>query len=1137
MGRILLQGLYKGLKIFLTTALLAGAIEGCSIAQSLNPGLKTAFSVPPREDITLDADGNLLLEDGSVVEMVFPQRDSGDHCAIQLPVIRGGDVNRAGCPLFFSCDKPVRRDTFMPGASDPILYIRLNFVVIRNGGSATNILQADCDSMVNVLNNDFSPWKIQFCAGPAQFHESASYYNLDYGTEEYGMKYYYSCMPEKKLNVYVVNTISNPSAGGIAKLPFHPYGGTHKYGGIILTKSSTAPSLKVISHEVGHALGLYHTFYGVDEMSPCSNCYERVRNSNGSANASGVPAAIGGPYVDQGDREGDYCSDTHPHTKKSPCSDLPGSKACDSFSWKNTPITNIMSYSCHVGFTSQQAGRMRCMIADFLQSWIVHGGVVCTSGPPVAGFIANPTTWIAPASITFTDKSTPSGNDPDCADPDTINTWMWTFDLNNTGSGSVSPATFSGKNPTAVAYPNPGVYSVRLIVTSPNGSDTFVRNDYVTVLAPLAVNACKELNDHWITPSITGGFFAYEQTAGDYITGCPNSGDYRGFYEKYTLTQPNLTVGSVRVLFGLGLDNGGDTYFKVVLYGDDASNPGKPDKTKVIGSSPGWYLANRLDFPMAAPAWDTMEFCPPANLAANLVFHAGVEFFNAFSNPISDRIVIMTTDGTSNPHGQSAGLNHRVAGGSYDNYLTAGYDFDLGIIPILGPPKTSTILASQSGTVKCDTTFHSYVFIGNGCVASQVSLGFSDGSNFNWSPAPGVMIKTVAHTDSAPTWGKFITTNSCNRNDTVNFTPNYVFNPVPVVDFAVSGPGIFCKDSSVAFTGSPSALSQYKWDFGDGNTSSVGSNSVSHNYSASGIYTVTLQGVDSKPCSSQVTKQDIVQVVDCSMNPPVAGFGIVPNPPCAASTIYFQDSSTGAPDTATNWFWDFGDGTYDYSKNPFKIYGSQGNFTVKLIAGNNGGFDTIVKTISVTPAGSCVMEIGFEIGGWSELNSNFISWIAPGLPACTEFSVERETEYSGFSEAGHIFCLDPGESITYRDDKTVAGVSNFYRVISLAPGREPQQSNTIELNNQGNSLPAFRVWPNPASEPCLIHFEFFAADEGTAIGVVHDALGRRCSELQIPFQPGLNSIPVPFFGNPSGIFQIQLQVSGRQFSEKLILLR
>lgn len=74
--------------------------------------------------------------------------------------------------------------------------------------------------------------------------------------------------------------------------------------------------------------------------------------------------------------------------------------------------------------------------------------------------------------------------------------------------------------------------------------------------------------------------------------------------------------------------------------------------------------------------------------------------------------------------------------------------------------------------------------------------------------------------------------------------------------------------------------------------------------------------------------------------PPVADFTAGNTAVYAGDTIHFTDLSTGNP---TSWHWDFGDGNVSIQQNPIHDYTLSGVFDVRLIVGNSGGYDTLVK--------------------------------------------------------------------------------------------------------------------------------------------------------------------------------------------------
>src|SRR5947199_322075 len=86
---------------------------------------------------------------------------------------------------------------------------------------------------------------------------------------------------------------------------------------------------------------------------------------------------------------------------------------------------------------------------------------------PVADFSATPLRGCVPLSVNFTDRST-------------ANPTKWKWDL---GNGTVSV----NQNPRTT-YFAPGRYKITLISTNAGGSDTIVKDQYITVQSNPTVN-------------------------------------------------------------------------------------------------------------------------------------------------------------------------------------------------------------------------------------------------------------------------------------------------------------------------------------------------------------------------------------------------------------------------------------------------------------------------------------------------------------------------------------------------------------------------------------------------------------------------------------------------------------------------
>jgi gliding motility-associated-like protein len=122
------------------------------------------------------------------------------------------------------------------------------------------------------------------------------------------------------------------------------------------------------------------------------------------------------------------------------------------------------------------------------------------------------------------------------------------------------------------------------------------------------------------------------------------------------------------------------------------------------------------------------------------------------------------------------------------------------------------------------------------------------------------------------------------------------------------------------------------WNFGDGNTQTTTSGSVSNTYQFPGVYSVSLTATNSFGCINTANVPNIVTVypalapsfdVDstaiCSLNQPVA----------------FHNTSTGAG--ALSFFWNFGDGDTSNDVSPLHQYTAKGNYGISLAVSNTYG--------------------------------------------------------------------------------------------------------------------------------------------------------------------------------------------------------
>ena len=1030
-------------------------------------GHSTFIPIHDERNLPLSKNGRLLSPDGREVEFLVPSNPNDPGiCATPTPYVMDGPDMKpmANCPITVPCDQAANRDANIPTSTQAIKNIQLNWIVVQDGsGASSNIDQARVDQLMSEVNADFAPFRIQFCADPVTFVTDNGLYSLNVSTEDGTLKTTYGTTPQNWINVYVVGNITNPSAGGYARFPYDPSGGLSIFGGVVLARGNMFLGTHTLAHELGHTFGLFHTFHGVDEVTPCTNCYEGRDLGTGASSG--------------GDTEGDWCSDTNPHaTNANICGDAGTDGCAPGLPWLNSPVDNHMSYSfCTSQFTPQQAGRMHCMIDTYLSNWVNFGNSTCGSLPPTADFSGNPTTWQAPMTVNFTDLSVPTA---------LITTWTWNFDV--TGIGGVTPATFSGQTPPPVVYTTCDTnYTVSLTVSGPNGSDSETKVDYIRVNCP--AGECDTLTSHWDTPVSNPA--VYFIAANDYLTGIPAptlSGAVLsplGMYEQYiTPTPGSTTVGAVELLMTGYLDPDSNTVMQVVVYNCDAT--GLP-----VGAPLGGAGGINPGADLAIPNLALDTFWIPFNKVVidSPSFLVGLEIFPG--NTTDELQLVSSTI----PEGQGAGLNHAATNGfgyvSYNAFV--GLDIDLYLIPMLGSWRPETFVTGVGAIQGCDTTqiILTDTVLFNDCLTS---MSFTSSQLGSVSDTTNETLDTLILTYASPPPDTFFfeTINDCGRSFTNAFTLTYPYDTSPDPDFVVNTPLPVCAGTPVSFTATPTTGANYLWDFGDGNVVSSGaSNTTTHTYTAPGTYYVELTMTDPSGCQGEELKLDLIEVIDCSVNAPVAGFTAMPDTVCIGDTVFFTDISLAVPDPATQWLWAFDDGTFSITQNPFHIYSTGGTFNVSLIAENSGGADTTFRTVVVEDP--CVLSTDIVLQAAPLGMDVALGWDVPDGFDELNFSVQRGLPGEPFETVGMVRWMEHDVPLQYSflDTEAQPGSELFYRIQARSLNGDLTYSNVVSVRLGGTDA-WMSVYPNPVEQSSLLNVDVFLSEEGPVRYELIDVLGR-----------------------------------------------
>lgn len=142
-------------------------------------------------------------------------------------------------------------------------------------------------------------------------------------------------------------------------------------------------------------------------------------------------------------------------------------------------------------------------------------------------------------------------------------------------------------------------------------------------------------------------------------------------------------------------------------------------------------------------------------------------------------------------------------------------------------------------------------------------------------------------------------------------------------------------------------LSTFKWDFGDGTQTSGAT--VSHTYTASGNYTVTLTASGTAGSAPTVTKTNFIQ----TSNALKAAFAANRTLGVAPMRVAFDDQSSG---TINSYTWNFGDGSTGTDSNPVHTYRKPGTYVATLtVKGPAGTSVSQNMTIDVKAANDLVV--------------------------------------------------------------------------------------------------------------------------------------------------------------------------------------
>lgn len=568
-----------------------------------------------------------------------------------------------------------------------------------------------------------------------------------------------------------------------------------------------------------------------------------------------------------------------------------------------------------------------------------------------ADFSATPLSGCAPLVVHFTDQSTGNPN-------------SWTWDLGN--------STFSVIQNPSVTYFNPGTYTIKLVVRNAAGNA-----DSLTKTAFITVNARPQVS---FSATDTIGCFPLTTQFNDFST--PGSGTITNWQWDFgdgsssILQNPIHTYaqGTFSVVLQVRNDKGCSStftrpnYINAVfgVHADFSQNttgacnpPVTVNFTNLsTGSGILSYAWNFGDGNTSTAANPTHNYTAAGSYTVKLVVVSSAGCTDSIIKTSTVNIGVNDASFTTPSDSICEGLPLTFTNTSTPAPVSANWDFgDATFSTQINPVKTYSAPGTYTVTLVagfggCADTATKNITVIAKPVASFTSgnhvsckapftVNFTSTStgavSYNWNFGDGGTSTQANPSYTYNNTGSFnvslSVTNAAGCTDVVNLN-NYVIIQQPQVSF-LNLPDSGCTPLTVAPSVSittPDVVTSYQWNFGDGNTSTA-ANPVNV-YNTAGTFTVQLVITTSTGCTDTITS--FVK----TGNRPNVNFSATPLDACADEAITFTDLTTANP-PATSWLWTFGDGTTSTQQNPVHFYNDTGWFSVTLVVGNNGCYDTL----------------------------------------------------------------------------------------------------------------------------------------------------------------------------------------------------
>lgn len=580
---------------------------------------------------------------------------------------------------------------------------------------------------------------------------------------------------------------------------------------------------------------------------------------------------------------------------------------------------------------------------------------------PVASIVASPMSGCPPLAVAFNGSGTnnPTG-------------WSWSFP-------GGSPAGSTAQN-IAVIYNTPGTYTASLTASNASGNSQTVTVSITVNPIPIAdfsldrTTGCYPTVIHFNDASTPGAGAtitsrtwnwgdgsqdfnvlnpSHKYTYADtfnvilYVT---NNFNCTGKAQVKNAQQAVIISGGVQANFNTSLNstctlpvdatfNNTSVITGAMTYAWDFGDGGTS-----TGFSPVHPYSAAGNYNVRLAVGSNLGCADTLTLPVNITASGNISDFTAPDSVCVNTVVNFKN--TSSPQPITANWDYGVAGGTSNGlngsftYTTPGkYTVTLtNTFPGCGGFKTKDIYvmlpptADFSGTnlIGCKAPLNT-TFTNLSTGATSWLWDFGDGTMYSGQTPPAHPYNTFGsftvtlQASSAP---------GCVSGKTqLNYvkvdSPKIVFNNLPAFGCA---PFNFAPSATVTAV---DGVASYNWNIAG--TAYAVQNPPAQNY-ATGIYPVTLTVTTNGGCSTLL--KDTIKVGSVK---PVPNFTFTPNPDCLSAPVSYTSTSTGAD----QWLWKFGDGATGTGASTTHLYGAPNNYTITLIAYNQGCPDSVSKPITV----------------------------------------------------------------------------------------------------------------------------------------------------------------------------------------------